>query len=165
MPPKVADWLMNEGHGDDDDSGADNDSRSAGGDSRRGAKLSSGVNDQLRTIFRPFNMHRMENVSILFADIVGFTQMSSNKTAEQLVGLLNDLFGRFDVLCGQHGCEKISTLGDCYYCVAGCPEPRKDHAGCCVDMGLSMIEAIGRFDEERGENVSMRVGVHTGTVL
>lgn len=163
MPPKVADWLMNEGHGDDDDD-EDDDSRTTG-EKNHGSKLSTGVNDQLRSIFRPFNMHRMENVSILFADIVGFTQMSSNKTAEQLVGLLNDLFGRFDLLCGQHGCEKISTLGDCYYCVAGCPEPRSDHAGCCVDMGLSMIEAIGRFDEERGENVSMRVGVHTGTVL
>ena len=91
--------------------------------------------------------------------------MSSNKTAEQLVGLLNDLFGRFDQLCHRRGCEKISTLGDCYYCVSGCPEPRADHASCCVNMGLSMIDAIGRFDEERGENVSMRVGVHTGTVL
>jgi hypothetical protein len=57
--------------------------------------------------------------SILFADIVGFTKMSSNKTASQLVGLLNDLFGRFDYLCTQCGCEKISTLGDCYYCVSG----------------------------------------------
>ena len=45
--------------------------------------------------------------------------MSSNKTASQLVGLLNDLFGRFDYLCTQCGCEKISTLGDCYYCVSG----------------------------------------------
>ena len=57
--------------------------------------------------------------SILFADIVGFTKMSSNKTASQLVGLLNDLFGRFDYLCNKSGCEKISTLGDCYYCVSG----------------------------------------------
>ena len=57
--------------------------------------------------------------SILFADIVGFTKMSSNKTASQLVGLLNDLFGRFDYLCTKCGCEKISTLGDCYYCVSG----------------------------------------------
>jgi adenylate cyclase 9 len=57
--------------------------------------------------------------SILFADIVGFTKMSPNKTASQLVGLLNDLFGRFDFLCTQCGCEKISTLGDCYYCVSG----------------------------------------------
>lgn len=164
MPPKVADWLMNEGHADDEDDG-DEERPHPVRPYGQGKHFSSGVDEQLRSIFRPFNMHRMENVSILFADIVGFTQMSSNKTAEQLVGLLNDLFGRFDLLCRRHGCEKISTLGDCYYCVAGCPEPRPDHANCCVDMGLSMIEAIGRFDEERGENVSMRVGVHTGTVL
>ena len=54
----------------------------------------------------------MDNVSILYADIVGFTKMSSNKTAAELVGLLNDLFGRFDQLCEETGCEKISTLGE-----------------------------------------------------
>lgn len=116
-------------------------------------------------IFRPFNMKRMEPVSILFADIVGFTKMSANKTAPALVGLLNDLFGRFDRLCELTGCEKISTLGDCYYCVAGCPEPSADHAYCCVEMGLGMIQAIEQFCQETRETVSMRVGVHTGTVL
>ncbi|XP_008328091.1 adenylate cyclase type 9 isoform X4 [Cynoglossus semilaevis] len=116
-------------------------------------------------IFRPFNMKRMEPVSILFADIVGFTKMSANKSAHALVGLLNDLFGRFDRLCEHTGCEKISTLGDCYYCVAGCPEPRTDHAYCCVEMGLGMIQAIEQFCEEKREMVNMRVGVHTGTVL
>ena len=85
--------------------------------------------------FRPFKMNTMDNVSILFADIVGFTKMSSNKTASQLVGLLNDLFGRFDNLCTEKNCEKISTLGDCYYCVSGCPEPMLDHATNCVEMG------------------------------
>ncbi|KAM9819064.1 adenylate cyclase type 9 [Syngnathus typhle] len=116
-------------------------------------------------IFRPFNMKRMEPVSILFADIVGFTRMSANKSAPALVGLLNDLFGRFDRLCELTCCEKISTLGDCYYCVAGCPEPRPDHAYCCVEMGLGMIQAIEQFCQETCETVSMRVGVHTGTVL
>lgn len=116
-------------------------------------------------IFRPFNMKRMEPVSILFADIVGFTKMSANKSAPALVGLLNDLFGRFDRLCELTGCEKISTLGDCYYCVAGCPEPRPDHAYCCVEMGLGMIQAIEQFCQETCETVNMRVGVHTGTVL
>lgn len=77
-----------------------------------------------------------QDVSILFADIVGFTRMSSNKTASQLVAILNELFERFDYLCHKNGCEKISTLGDCYYCVSGCPEPRPDHAICCVQMGL-----------------------------
>lgn len=90
-------------------------------------------------MFRPFNMVRMDNVSILFADIVGFTRMSSNKTAEQIVDILNDLFNRFDELCILSGCEKISTLGDCYYCVSGCPEPRDDHAKCCVQMGLGKV--------------------------
>ncbi|XP_077574412.1 adenylate cyclase type 9 [Stigmatopora nigra] len=116
-------------------------------------------------IFRPFNMKRMEPVSILFADIVGFTKMSANKSAPALVGLLNDLFGRFDHLCELTNCEKISTLGDCYYCVAGCPDPRPDHAYCCVEMGLGMIKAIEQFCQETCETVSMRVGVHTGTVL
>ncbi|KAL1005747.1 hypothetical protein UPYG_G00063450 [Umbra pygmaea] len=116
-------------------------------------------------IFRPFNMTRMEPVSILFADIVGFTKMSANKSAHALVGLLNDLFGRFDRLCELTRCEKISTLGDCYYCVAGCPEPRRDHAYCCVEMGLGMIVAIEQFCQETCETVDMRVGVHTGTVL
>uniref|UniRef100_UPI00358E61EC adenylate cyclase type 9 isoform X2 n=1 Tax=Myxine glutinosa TaxID=7769 RepID=UPI00358E61EC len=115
--------------------------------------------------FRPFTMRQMENVSILFADIVGFTRMSANKSADTLVRLLNNLFGRFDKLCELTGCEKISTLGDCYYCVAGCPEPRSDHASCCIEMGLGMIAAIEKFCWENDETVNMRVGVHTGTVL
>lgn len=110
-------------------------------------------------------MNTMDNVSILFADIVGFTKMSSNKTAAHLVGLLNDLFGRFDSLCTNSGCEKISTLGDCYYCVSGCPQSREDHATCCINMGLGMITAIKEFDRDNNESVNMRVGVHTGTVL
>lgn len=116
-------------------------------------------------VFRPFQMHRMENVSILFADIVGFTNMSSDKSAEQLVRLLNDLFGRFDRLTDINNCEKISTLGDCYYCVAGCPEATAYHAVNCVEMGLDMLEQIKEFDEDTKNEVDMRVGVHTGTVL
>jgi len=61
--------------------------------------------------FRPFTMNLMTDVSILFADIVGFTKMSSNKSADELVELLNDLFRRFDYLCGRCNLEKISTLG------------------------------------------------------
>ncbi|XP_034175525.2 adenylyl cyclase 13E isoform X1 [Osmia lignaria lignaria] len=153
MPPKVADWLM-----------AESEREREREDSLKKGSIPSN-NTDIRSLFRPFNMHSMENVSILFADIVGFTRMSSNKTAEELVGILNDLFERFDDLCEHHGCEKISTLGDCYYCVSGCPEPRSDHAKCCIEMGLAMIEAIKQFDIERREGVNMRVGVHTGTVL
>ncbi|XP_032582046.1 adenylate cyclase type 9 isoform X2 [Drosophila sechellia] len=156
MPPKVADMLLNEGG----PSGLD-----AGGLPPESHYMRPRASNDVKSLFRPFHMHSMENVSILFADIVGFTRMSSTKTAEQLVEILNDLFERFDDLCSLSGCEKISTLGDCYYCVSGCPEPRADHAICCVEMGLGMIDAMRCFDAQRHEGVKMRVGVHTGTVL
>lgn len=168
MPRIVADDLMKQG---DEEMGDNSVKRYS--TSGAAAAISSPKNNKRKKtsiprghiIFRPFNMKRMEPVSILFADIVGFTKMSANKSAHALVGLLNDLFGRFDRLCELTGCEKISTLGDCYYCVAGCPEPRPDHAYCCVEMGLGMIQAIEQFCQEKREMVNMRVGVHTGTVL
>uniref|UniRef100_A0A3Q3D9V5 adenylate cyclase n=1 Tax=Hippocampus comes TaxID=109280 RepID=A0A3Q3D9V5_HIPCM len=168
MPRIVADDLMKQGDEDAGDSSVKRYSTSGAV-----AVISSPKNNKRKKtsiprgqiIFRPFNMKRMEPVSILFADIVGFTKMSANKSAHALVGLLNDLFGRFDRLCELTGCEKISTLGDCYYCVAGCPEPRPDHAYCCVEMGLGMIQAIEQFCQEKKEMVNMRVGVHTGTIL
>lgn len=156
MPPAVAQEVM-KSRADKDDEVNEVQTK------KRGSKTKTLGKGEI--IFRTFNMNRMENVSILFADIVGFTKMSSNKSAEVLVGQLNDLFGRFDDLCSKSGCEKISTLGDCYYCVSGCPEPNPDHAKCCVEMGLGMIEAIKKFDEDNNESVNMRVGVHTGTVL
>ncbi|VDM30829.1 unnamed protein product [Hydatigera taeniaeformis] len=103
-------------------------------------------------------------VSILFADIVGFTKMSSSKTATKIVMLLNDLYNRFDDLSTQVNCEKIGTLGDCYYAVAGCPVERKDHAMCCVEFGLGMCRIIKAFNKDNNEEVNMRVGVHTGHV-
>jgi hypothetical protein len=114
---------------------------------------------------RPLYVYPIDNISILYADIVGFTKMSSNKTAEELVFLLNDLYGRFDRLCEKVGCEKISTLGDCYYCVSGCLNGRTDHAKCCVEMGLSMVKEIESFNKAHGVDVNMRVGVHTGKMI
>ncbi|KAG9261319.1 adenylate cyclase type 9 [Astyanax mexicanus] len=175
MPQVVADELMKQGDDESENSGKRYSATGTGQASASTGPTSSSSpksNKRKKTsiprgqiIFRPFNMKRMEPVSILFADIVGFTKMSANKSAHALVGLLNDLFGRFDRLCELTRCEKISTLGDCYYCVAGCPEPREDHAYCCVEMGLGMIQAIEQFCQETRETVDMRVGVHTGTVL
>jgi len=158
MPPKVAEQVLRDREGErssDDRTGAE-----GGGGERPSGGLTSTTD-----MFRRFHMLQQDNVSILFADIVGFTKMSSNKSAKHLVMLLSDLFGRFDDLCLRHGCEKISTLGDCYYCVSGCPEPRDDHARCCVEMGLAMCVAIQEFDRVHAEEVNMRVGVHTGFVL
>ncbi|XP_068100289.1 adenylate cyclase type 9 [Hyperolius riggenbachi] len=159
MPRIIADDLMKQG---DDES--ENSVKRHSASSPKNRKKKSSI-QKTPIVFRPFKMQRIEQVSILFADIVGFTKMSANKSAHALVSLLNDLFGRFDRLCEETMCEKISTLGDCYYCVAGCPEPRPDHAYCCIEMGLGMIEAIEQFCQEKKEMVNMRVGVHTGTVL
>lgn len=114
------------------------------------------------TLFHKIYIQKYENVSILFADICGFTVLSSQCTAEELVKMLNELFARFDKLASEHHCLRIKILGDCYYCVSGLPEPRHDHAHCCVEMGLDMIEAIALVREVTGVNVDMRVGIHTG---
>ncbi|TNM86848.1 hypothetical protein fugu_007078 [Takifugu bimaculatus] len=101
---------------------------------------------------------------ILFADIEGFTSLASQCTAQELVMTLNELFARFDKLASENHCLRIKILGDCYYCVSGLPEPRADHAHCCVEMGVDMIEAISLVREVTGVNVNMRVGIHSGRV-
>ncbi|KAM9339702.1 adenylate cyclase type 3 [Symphorus nematophorus] len=115
--------------------------------------------------FNTMYMYRHENVSILFADIVGFTQLSSACSAQELVKLLNELFARFDKLAAKYHQLRIKILGDCYYCICGLPDFREDHAACSIMMGLAMVEAISYVREKTKTEVDMRVGVHTGTVL
>ncbi|XP_043845188.1 adenylate cyclase type 3 isoform X1 [Dromiciops gliroides] len=115
--------------------------------------------------FNTMYMYRHENVSILFADIVGFTQLSSACSAQELVKLLNELFARFDKLAAKYHQLRIKILGDCYYCICGLPDYREDHAVCSILMGLAMVDAISYVREKTKTGVDMRVGVHTGTVL
>ncbi|XP_066450866.1 adenylate cyclase type 3 [Eleutherodactylus coqui] len=124
--------------------------------------------DQKQKELQQFNtmyMYRHENVSILFADIVGFTQLSSYCSAQELVKLLNELFARFDKLAAKYHQLRIKILGDCYYCICGLPDYRDDHAYCCIMMGLAMVDAISYVREKTKTDVDMRVGVHTGTVI
>uniref|UniRef100_A0A3B5N0M5 adenylate cyclase n=1 Tax=Xiphophorus couchianus TaxID=32473 RepID=A0A3B5N0M5_9TELE len=93
--------------------------------------------EHLQHQFHRIYIHRYENVSILFADVKGFTNLSTTLSAQELVRMLNELFARFDRLAHEHHCLRIKILGDCYYCVSGLPEPRPDHAHCCVEMGLT----------------------------
>lgn len=116
------------------------------------------------TQFHKIYIQKHENVSILFADICGFTSLSAQCTAEELIRLLNELFARFDKLANEHHCLRIKLLGDCYYCVCGIPDARPDHAHCCVELGVDMIDAIALVREVTGVNVNMRVGIHTGRV-
>ena len=111
-------------------------------------------------------IHRFNSVTMLYADIKGFTELSTMLTAEALVRTLNGLFAEFDRNADKHGCTRIRILGDCYYCVSGLPEAsRADHASCCVKMGLSMIETIKETRAHTKKNVDMRIGIHTGAVL
>nr|XP_020457594.1 adenylate cyclase type 1-like isoform X2 [Monopterus albus] len=116
-------------------------------------------------IFHKIYIQRHDNVSILFADIVGFTSLASQCTAQELVKLLNELFGKFDELATENHCRRIKILGDCYYCVSGLTQPKADHAHCCVEMGLDMIDTIASVVEATEVDLNMRVGLHTGRVL
>uniref|UniRef100_A0A3Q2ZBJ7 Adenylate cyclase type 4 n=1 Tax=Hippocampus comes TaxID=109280 RepID=A0A3Q2ZBJ7_HIPCM len=115
--------------------------------------------------FHSLYIRQHKDVSILYADIVGFTKLASSCTPEELVAMLNKLFGRFDDIAKKNGCLRIKILGDCYYCVSGLPDPIPTHASNCVQMGLDMCTAISKLREATGVEISMRVGVHTGNVL
>ncbi|XP_013181061.1 PREDICTED: adenylate cyclase type 3 [Papilio xuthus] len=117
------------------------------------------------TQFKKIYMSRHENVSILYADIVGFTAISSTYSAQDLVAILNELFARFDRLAEKYNQLRIKILGDCYYCISGAPLERPDHAVLCVHMGLSMVKAIKYVQQITNSPVDMRVGIHTGAVL
>uniref|UniRef100_A0AAR2JDF2 adenylate cyclase n=1 Tax=Pygocentrus nattereri TaxID=42514 RepID=A0AAR2JDF2_PYGNA len=115
--------------------------------------------------FHSLYIKQHKDVSILYADIVGFTSLASTCTPEELVAVLNKLFGRFDDIAKKNECLRIKILGDCYYCVSGLPDSIPHHARNCVQMGLDMCNAINKLREATGVNISMRVGVHSGNVL
>ncbi|KAG6458405.1 hypothetical protein O3G_MSEX010838 [Manduca sexta] len=114
--------------------------------------------------FNNLYIHRQQDVSILYADIKGFTELSSKCSAQELVKLLNELFARFDKLASENFCLRIKLLGDCYFCVSGLPA-RADHAFWCVNMGLHMILAIRDVRYNMKVDLHMRIGIHSGAVL
>uniref|UniRef100_A0A8C3IPA9 Adenylate cyclase type 4 n=1 Tax=Chrysemys picta bellii TaxID=8478 RepID=A0A8C3IPA9_CHRPI len=118
----------------------------------------------------PNNFHNLyvkhhKNVSILYADIVGFTRLASECSPKELVLMLNELFGKFDQIAKDNECMRIKILGDCYYCVSGLPVSLPNHARNCVKMGLDMCRAIKKLRDATGVDINMRVGVHSGNVL
>ncbi len=104
-------------------------------------------------------------VTVLFADIVGFTPLSAIMNPIDLVELLNQIFSGFDMLCEQHGLEKIKTIGDAYMVVGGIPAPRADHAEAIALMALDMQTAMARFNAHHKKYFSIRVGIHSGPVV
>ncbi len=108
---------------------------------------------------------RFESVSVLFADIVGFTALSSRTSPEELVTMLNELFSAFDRLAEKHGLEKIKTIGDAYMVVAGIPQPIADHAIALAHMALDMNAAIAAYAAKAGSDLTIRIGIHSGSVI
>ena len=108
---------------------------------------------------------RFQDVTILFSDIVGFTRMSARRSAAEVVELLNAIFSAVDRLAIAHGIEKIKTIGDAYMAVAGLPEPRPDHAQAIARLALAMRDGIGEIARRHGEELQLRIGIHTGDLV
>jgi len=104
-------------------------------------------------------------VTVLFADIVGFTPLSERLAAAELVELLDRIFARWDAVAAAHGVEKIKTIGDAYMVAAGIPEPRPDHAEAIAAMALEMGPEMARCTAEAGHPLQVRIGIDTGPVV
>ncbi len=108
---------------------------------------------------------QLSDVTILFADLIDFTRLSSQLSAKDLVRLLNGLFSEFDRLALHLGVEKIKTVGDAYMLAGGLPEPRTDHAHAVADMALAMIEAVKQANCDLPTPLQIRIGIHSGDVV
>jgi len=106
-----------------------------------------------------------ESVTVLFADIAGFTNLSATVSPTDLVQWLNEIFSEFDSIAAEADLEKIKTIGDAYMVVGGLPHLRDDHAEAIAEMALKMQEAINLFNRKRDGNFQMRIGINSGPVV
>jgi class 3 adenylate cyclase len=104
-------------------------------------------------------------VSVLFADLVGFTAHSGRIAPAEIVEYLNQLFSEFDALARELGVEKIKTIGDAYMAVAGLPDPIPDPFGAIAKMAFGMIDRLGRVNGRFGWPLQIRIGIHSGPVV
>lgn len=103
------------------------------------------------------------SASVLFADVVGFTPMSAGMSPAELVGLLDDVFTRFDAFVAELGLEKIKTVGDEYMVAAGIPQSRADHAHAVAELALRIRDHVAS-NEVQGHRLSLRIGISSGPV-
>ncbi|MBE9094131.1 PAS domain-containing protein [Tychonema sp. LEGE 07203] len=108
---------------------------------------------------------KFEKATILFADLVNFTQISTTMSATKLVHLLNEIFSTFDKLTDKHGLEKIKTIGDAYMVAGGIPVERPDHAEAIAEMALDMLVAIQELNVQLEANFELRIGINSGPVV
>jgi class 3 adenylate cyclase len=106
-----------------------------------------------------------EDVTVLVADLVGFTSLSAHIDPGQIVQLLNEIFSAFDVLVGTHGLEKIKTIGDAYMVAGGISNLRPDHAEAVAGLALDLREEMERFNARNDTSIRLRIGICTGPVV
>ncbi len=126
--------------------------------------LPSAVADRLKTDSTVI-AESFTEVTVLFADIVGFTMLSSAADPQDVVGLLNAIFTDFDRLADKHGLEKIKTIGDAYMVVGGLPQPRPDHTEAVVAFAVEMLAVLKRHCAWDGTPIAVRIGIHTGPTV
>ncbi len=126
--------------------------------------LPAAIADRLKTSSDLIADYSAE-VTVLFADIVGFTPLSAKKSPQELVRLLDLIFSEFDALAEKHGLEKIKTIGDAYMAAAGLPDKRLDHAPAAAHMAQEMLASVARIALETGEALVLRIGLSSGPVV
>ncbi len=104
-------------------------------------------------------------VTVLFADLVGFTDLTARLPSVEVVRLLDDIFSEFDTLAEAQGLEKIKTIGDAYMVVGGLPTPRSDHAAAVAELALNMLEHVERQFSKDAHPIRLRLGISTGPVV
>ncbi|MDY6781548.1 MAG: adenylate/guanylate cyclase domain-containing protein [Cyanobacteriota bacterium] len=123
-------------------------------------KIAGQLKEGKRTLAEYFN-----EVTILFADLVGFTPLAAHLEPIALVDRLNEIFSAFDELAGKYDLEKIKTIGDAYMVVGGVPTAKANHAEAIADMALEMQRAIEHYSRTHRESLQMRIGINTGSVV
>ncbi|MGD1852165.1 MAG: adenylate/guanylate cyclase domain-containing protein [Cyanophyceae cyanobacterium] len=121
--------------------------------------------DRLQDENRSSIAERFDEATILFADIVDFTPLSSRLSPMELVGILNRVFSAFARLTERYGLEKIKTIGDEYMVVGGVPTPRPDHGEAIMEMAIAMRRAANKLGREIGHRLQLRIGINTGPVV
>jgi len=106
-----------------------------------------------------------DNASVMFADIVGFTELSTSMDANALVDRLNRYFSAFDSLVKKHRAEKIKTIGDAYMVAAGVPEPSDNHALVLTELAIEMLAATEKINAEYDQPMALRIGINTGPLV
>lgn len=126
--------------------------------------LPQAIVDRLKTIDGSI-ADRFDEATVLFADIVGFTGMSSQIPPTQVVNMLNEIFSTFDRLAERHRLEKIKTIGDAYMVAGGIPIAVNDHVEAVADMALDMLSKLDEIREHIGLPLQIRIGINTGPVV